>query len=138
MTTAKQKAWRAEFARRYGRGKRAKSTQTRKRGVRSKQMARRKSRRGGRRGGAGFLKGKGMFGAKLGMGVLGTAIIGVLAGYAAQKYAGQGKIGQAVAGMVAAGPVGAGAGYFSSDIIAKIPGVATAAPATTSLAAYGY
>lgn len=98
MATAKQKAWRAEFAKRYGH----KHAARRKTG--GGKMARKHYRRSGGSGMGGLIK-KAAFG-------LGAAyIVGMVT---QDKF---GLIGDAAAGYVAGGPVGAVAGAIVKPML---------------------
>jgi hypothetical protein len=99
MATAKQRAWRAKFARLYGGGKKRSSSSPRKRARRSVNGMAKKRRSGG---GRGFMSGQGMLGTDVKNGLAGWGAASV-----AEMFGFAGVIPSAIAGFVAAGKMGA-------------------------------
>lgn len=121
MATAKQRAWRAKFARMYGGGRKKKRTRTSTGGSMARRR-RKSSYRGRRRGGSrGGMMSKGIL--PVG-GFIGAALLGLGASAVAKRFIGSplGGFTGAAAGFAVGGLPGALGGYVHDNIGNVMPG----------------
>ena len=113
MATAKQRAWRAKFARLYGGGrKRARSKMS---GGGS--MARRGRGRKRGFGGGGMMTSGPIKGFKVGRGIVGALLTGAIAGYAVQYLPINVPYKNLLAGFAVGGIAGAGGAYVAQNYL---------------------
>lgn len=111
------------------RNKKSSST-SKKRG--KSMVRRRKAYRRGRSAGGNLLSGKGMLGAKIGMGILGTAAAGLIGAEVAKRVMPGNQLASAGIGFLFGGPVGGATAYFMPNGIGSLTGMLGGAGGATS------
>lgn len=119
------------------RNKKSSST-SKKRG--KSMVRRRKTYRRGRRAGGNLLSGKGMLGAKIGMGILGPAAAGLIGAEVAKRVMPNNQLATAGIGFLLGGPIGGATAYFIPNGISTLTGMlggATGGATSSSTPIYG-
>lgn len=86
-------------------------------------MARRKTRRRTTRRSGNILSGKGMLGAKIGFGMLGTAGAGLIASELSKRFMPGNDVVRGGLGFLLGGPIGAATAYVAKDGINTLTGM---------------
>jgi hypothetical protein len=81
--------------------------------------------------GRNLLSGKGMLGAKIGMGIIGTAAAGLFGAELAKRFMPGNQLASAGAGFLLGGPVGAATAYFMPNGITSLTGMLGGSTAAT-------